>query len=223
MYFEKSRDVYCCNVIFFHPFFQFYSSHTLNTTLKYIESQILTSLKWSDRNAMGKYLEAFKIRLKEVFDAGKISQAELHRKTGISGSMINRYLKGAEPGLCSIELIAEALECDPRDLIKPEGESEKTTISVDEHLKTLEMYIQAQQSTQEALQKANGLCQKQAKQIQELESKLSEPALQKILSVLSTLDDSQKRSVLRHAEMLKRTGASSSGGGTIENTKNKIK
>ena len=71
---------------------------------------------------MGKHLESFRIRLKDAFDSGRITQAELHRKTGISGSMINRYLKGSEPGLYSIELIASALECDPRELIKPENE-----------------------------------------------------------------------------------------------------
>jgi transcriptional regulator with XRE-family HTH domain len=34
--------------------------------------------------------------------------------------MLDRYLKGAEPGLHTLELIADALQTDPRELIKPD-------------------------------------------------------------------------------------------------------
>lgn len=68
---------------------------------------------------MGIYLDSFRKKLQEALDSKLISMAELHRRTGISTSMFYRYLKNSEPGLASIEIIAEAMDRTPLDLIDP--------------------------------------------------------------------------------------------------------
>lgn len=60
----------------------------------------------------------FAKRLKEAMDIRKISQTELHEKTGIGKPSINAYLKGEyKAKQDKVDLIAEALNVDPTWLI----------------------------------------------------------------------------------------------------------
>lgn len=88
---------------------------------------------------MGKYLDSFRKHLKAALDSNLISKAELHRKTGISLSMLYRYLENAEPGLHTLELIADALNTNPLELIKLQNEPLKRSHTVDECLLEISM------------------------------------------------------------------------------------
>lgn len=60
----------------------------------------------------------FAKRLKEAMDIRKISQTELHEKTGVGKPSINAYLKGEyKAKQDKVDLIAEALNVDPTWLI----------------------------------------------------------------------------------------------------------
>lgn len=60
----------------------------------------------------------FAKRLKEAMDIRKVSQTELHEKTGIGKPSINAYLKGEyKAKQDKVDLIAEALSVDPTWLI----------------------------------------------------------------------------------------------------------
>ena len=60
----------------------------------------------------------FAKRLKEAMDIRKVSQTELHEKTGIGKPSINAYLKGEyKAKQDKVDLIAEALRVDPTWLI----------------------------------------------------------------------------------------------------------
>lgn len=60
----------------------------------------------------------FAKRLKEALDIRKVSQTELHEKTGIGKPSINAYLKGEyKAKQDKVDLIAEALNVDPTWLI----------------------------------------------------------------------------------------------------------
>ena len=60
----------------------------------------------------------FAKRLKEAMDIRKVSQTELHEKTGIGKPSINAYLKGEyKAKQDKADLIAEALSVDPTWLI----------------------------------------------------------------------------------------------------------
>lgn len=60
----------------------------------------------------------FAKRLKEAMDIRKISQTELHEKTGVGKPSINAYLKGEYKAKQDrVDLIAEALNVDPTWLI----------------------------------------------------------------------------------------------------------
>lgn len=69
---------------------------------------------------MGIYSESFKKNLRKALESKQITKAELHRRTGISLSMVYRYLEDAVPSLGTVELIAEALNTTPMELIKTE-------------------------------------------------------------------------------------------------------
>lgn len=60
----------------------------------------------------------FAKRLKEAMDIRKISQTELHEKTGVGKPSINAYLKGEyKAKQDKVDLIAEALNVEPTWLI----------------------------------------------------------------------------------------------------------
>ena len=60
----------------------------------------------------------FAKKLKEAMDIRKVSQTELHEKTGIGKPSINAYLKGEyKAKQDKVDLIAEALRVDPTWLI----------------------------------------------------------------------------------------------------------
>lgn len=71
---------------------------------------------------MGKSAERLKKRLQAAIDSGEINKITLHRKTGIQRASIDGYLAGAVPDLDVLDKISDALNCDPWESIKPEGE-----------------------------------------------------------------------------------------------------
>ncbi len=65
--------------------------------------------------------ETLRKRLSAEIDAGKISKAELCRRTGFSKSQLDSYLSGANiPGLDAVQRAATAIGKEPWQLIGPE-------------------------------------------------------------------------------------------------------
>jgi hypothetical protein len=66
-------------------------------------------------------VEIFRDNLAQALASGAISKSELHRKTKIARPTIDSYLSGAEPGLRAVGKIADALERQSWEMIKPLG------------------------------------------------------------------------------------------------------
>lgn len=131
---------------------------------------------------MNKALDAFIKRLETSIKTNRISKIELNRKTGISRNMIDRYLKGAIPGLDIIEKIAEALNIKPWELIQPLNIPVVRTHTLDDCL--------------EAVRKA-------AKGEQQYRSQISEGLIPAdILNLISKLDDHRREN---YFEMMRET------------------
>lgn len=69
---------------------------------------------------MDKSSKRFQVHLGTLINSGKIKKIDLHRKSKIPRASIDGYLdRGSVPDLNALDKIAEALEIDPVELIKP--------------------------------------------------------------------------------------------------------
>lgn len=75
---------------------------------------------------MSSSAEVFKEWLEELFNSGKISKIEFHRRSEIPRPSIDGYLKGAVPDLNVLDRAAKAVNEVPWNLITPEHERSKT-------------------------------------------------------------------------------------------------
>jgi transcriptional regulator with XRE-family HTH domain len=145
---------------------------------------------------MGKSSEAFKKNLQAILDSRQIKKIELHRKTGLARNSIDGYLGNAVPDLNAVDKIAEALDVSSLDLIKPEYELPNSTVPLEQHVQTIE-------ALNTTLQRANALCQAQAKELKELRegkapspSQDLKPLYQEFISLLSSLNEGQQQAFL---------------------------
>ena len=108
-------------------------------------------------------ISCFKIRLKEAIEYRRITHAELSRATGISLSLLGKYIKGvSEAGNVKLKLLSDALNVSPVWLMgydvpmKEEEEEinldETITISKESYLHSfVMMYISLDDSQKELI------------------------------------------------------------------------
>lgn len=168
---------------------------------------------------MGKSWEVLRNRLLMYLSPhGAVS--EFCRKTGLARSGVDRWLLpkekgGGSPNIENLDAIADALGITPWDLIKPENEE---TISLEEHFKALESYSKAQRASTDALERANTLCQAQAKELHGYKQQLSDPFIREMVSLLASLDETERRGLLMQIRLTVE-GKAMLGKGSMPNRK----
>lgn len=166
---------------------------------------------------MSKSAVRFKEHVTKLIDSGIITKTDLHQKTGLSRPTIDRYLANTPPDLDSLDRIADALECEPSELIKPEGQPilvphklEDCILAIANALALGKQRLTKKQlfpptSTENARHpeaQENG--DSDDSTIESIELR-TDPIESKIVSLLRSLDDPQRQSILGQIQSLLRT------------------
>lgn len=125
------------------------------------------------------------------------SVSEFCRVARLTRSSVDKWFDDRNPSIPSIEKldrIAEGIGLKPWDAIKPESEPVQSVIPLQDHLEAMELQFKALEGMKLVLDRANALCQRQAKQLQELRA--DDPVTTTIVSILATFNEKERRGFL---------------------------
>lgn len=152
---------------------------------------------------MPKLIECLSLEVERRRTKRALSQKELGDLVGVSEQTIwNIENRKKGVGFDTINKLAQVFGCQETDLVRPSYEPGASTIPIQEHLDAMEFQFKFVEGMKLVLDRANALCQRQAKELEILCSK--DPLIKEIDLILPTFDQSQKRGVLRYVEGIKR-------------------
>jgi transcriptional regulator with XRE-family HTH domain len=155
--------------------------------------------------------------LRQAIELGHVKKIDLHRRTGIGRPSIDGYIGGAVPDLVALDKIADALNCDPRELIKPDNAPPILEHTLKDCMDAIATALATsvgftppqidKASTREQVRLSESLEDQLAKIPEFLSSehpsvsieileKLSDPMVQELILLFSALDDLRKLGAL---------------------------